>query len=90
MRFFAFSDDDCVTSSNWLNTLAGAFLDAHDCAVGGKTINSLTENPFSTGSRLPLDYSYEYYNQDFQGATFLASNNLAFPRKAFLERGGVR
>jgi GT2 family glycosyltransferase len=87
-HYVAFTDDDCAASTNWLDALANAFRDAPDCAVGGKTINSLPENPFSTGSQLLLDYLYEYYNQGFRGATFLASNNLAFPRKAFLESGG--
>jgi len=86
--FLAFTDDDCRPSSSWLHALADAFLETPDCGVGGKTINSLPDNPYSTTSQLLLDYLYEYYNQNLHGAKFFASNNMAFPRKAFLESGG--
>lgn len=86
--FLAFTDDDCMPSANWLGALANVFLKAPDCGVGGKTINSLPGNPYSTTSQLLLDYLYEYYNQDLDGGKFFASNNLAFPRKAFLASGG--
>ncbi|MBA3964281.1 MAG: glycosyltransferase [Nitrospirales bacterium] len=86
--FLAFTDDDCAPSTNWLRALADALLEIPDCGVGGKAINSLTGNLFSTASQVLLDYLYEYYNRDAQGARFFASNNLAFPRKAFLESGG--
>lgn len=86
--FLAFTDDDCTPSMNWLGVLANAFLETPDCGVGGKTINSLPGNPYSTTSQLLLDYLYEYYNQNSYRAKFFASNNLAFPRKSFLESGG--
>jgi glycosyltransferase involved in cell wall biosynthesis len=86
--FLAFTDDDCAPSPSWLHTLADAFRDAPDCGVGGKTINTLTDNLYSATSQLLLDYLYEYYNQNLHGAKFFASNNLAFPRKAFLDSGG--
>jgi glycosyltransferase involved in cell wall biosynthesis len=86
--FLAFTDDDCTPSMNWLGVLANVFLEAPDCGIGGKTINSLPDNPYSTTSQLLLNYLYEYYNQDLDGAKFFASNNLSFPRKAFLNSGG--
>jgi len=86
--FLAFTDDDCTPSMNWLGVLANVFLETPDCGVGGKTINSLPGNPYSTTSQLLLDYLYEYYNQDSYKGKFFASNNMAFPRKAFLESGG--
>lgn len=87
-EFLAFTDDDCAPSPSWLHALADAFRDAPDCGVGGKTVNALTDNLYAATSQLLLDYLYDYYNGDFQRATFFASNNLAFPRKAFLESGG--
>jgi glycosyltransferase involved in cell wall biosynthesis len=86
--FLAFTDDDCTPSMNWLGALADAFLEAPDCGLGGKTINGLPGNPYATTSQLLLDYLYEYYNQGSCGAKFFASNNLAFPRKTFMDSGG--
>jgi len=86
--FLAFTDDDCSPSSSWLHALTEIFLETPDSGVGGKTINSLPGNPYSTTSQLLLDYLYEYYNQDSYKGKFFASNNMAFPRKAFLESGG--
>ena len=86
--FLAFTDDDCAPSPSWLEALSVTFLEGTDWGVGGKTMNSLTHNPFSGASQLLLDYLYEYYNRSLEGAKFFASNNLAFPRKAFLDSGG--
>ncbi|MGP0592757.1 glycosyltransferase [Nitrospira sp. T9] len=86
--FLAFTDDDCSPSSSWLHALADAFRDTPDCGVGGRTVNKLTDNLYSATSQLLLDYLYEYFNQDLKGTKFFASNNLAFPRKRFLESGG--
>jgi GT2 family glycosyltransferase len=35
-----------------------------------------------------MDYLYEYYNSDACRAGFCPTNNLAVPRRAFLEMGG--
>jgi GT2 family glycosyltransferase len=86
--FLAFTDDDCVPSPNWLDALADAFRAAPDCGIGGKTVNALIDNLNSAASQVLLDYLYEYYNRASHGIKFFASNNLAFPRKAFLESGG--
>lgn len=86
--FLAFTDDDCSPNRYWLDALADAFREAPDCGVGGKTVNALTDNLYSAASQLLLDYLYEYFNRASYGAKFFASNNLAFPRKAFLENGG--
>jgi GT2 family glycosyltransferase len=86
--FLAFTDDDCAPLPNWLQALADVFQHFPDCGLGGKTVNALTDNVFSTTSQLLLDYLYDYFNQEALGPKFFASNNLAFPRKAFLESGG--
>lgn len=86
--FLAFTDDDCTPSSGWLHALAESFRDRPDCGIGGKTINILTDNLYAETSQMLLDYLYEYYNRDLQAPRFFASNNLAFPRKAFLSSGG--
>lgn len=87
-EFLAFTDDDCAPAPTWLDALAGAFLDHPDCGVGGRTVNGLPDNLYSATSQMLLDYLYEYYNGGLVGPRFLASNNLAFPRRAFLDSGG--
>ena len=84
----AFTDDDCFPSVSWLSSLASCFLDAPDCAIGGRTINALSNNLFSTASQTIIDFVYAYYNDDPRHARFLASNNLALPAKAFKVTGG--
>jgi GT2 family glycosyltransferase len=56
--------------------------------VGGKTVNYLKGNPYSTASQLLIDYLYAYYNADSSQAAFLAANNLALSARLFRELGG--
>ena len=87
-RFLVFTDDDCTPAPNWLNTLAKRFAATPDCAIGGRTLNKLSNNPFSDASQILIDYLYNYYNSDPNQAYFFASNNLALPKDRFLEVGG--
>jgi GT2 family glycosyltransferase len=87
-KFLAFTDDDCSPVPDWLKTLAKRFAATPDCAIGGRTLNSLRDNPFSTASQILIDYLYDYYNSDHNQANFFASNNLALPRERFHEIGG--
>ena len=86
--FALFIDDDCIPTRDWLERLA-AHLDANPgCAVGGTCHNSLTESLYSAAQQMLMDYLYEYYNSDAGRAGFCPTNNLAVPRRAFLEMGG--
>jgi GT2 family glycosyltransferase len=87
-EYVAFTDDDCQPDRGWLRALAAAF-EINDCAVcGGRPVNLLVRNPYSTATQLLVDYLYRHYNPvDTLGAFFL-TNNLAVPREAFLEMGG--
>lgn len=87
-RVVAFLDDDCVPAPDWLAALAARFDAAPDVAVGGRTLNGLPDNPFSSASQLLIDYLYDYYNEGGTTPRFLASNNVAFPRRALLDLGG--
>ena len=86
--FLAFTDDDCTSASDWLRTLETKLNALPGCAVGGRTLNALTDNIFSTASELLMHYLYTYYNRDAERARFIASNNFAVGRAAFLEIGG--
>ncbi len=88
-EYVAFIDDDCIPHEDWLQKFAGRFQMAPDHGVGGRIINRLQENVYSTASQLLSDYVYFYYNGKEPGtARFFSSNNVSFPVKSFLEIGG--
>jgi glycosyltransferase involved in cell wall biosynthesis len=87
-RFLVFTDDDCRPDSNWLTALAAQFKKTPTHLLGGKTVNALPQNPFSTASQLLVHYLYDYYNSDDHQARFFTSNNIALPANRFHETGG--
>jgi GT2 family glycosyltransferase len=82
----AFTDDDCRPDAGWLRELLAAA--SGGAAVGGRTVNALTGNPYAAASQHVQDLVYAHYNRDPDDARFLASNNLAVPRADFLALGG--
>lgn len=87
-EYLAFTDDDCVPAPDWLETLAERFARNPECVIGGRTLNGLPENPYSTASQLLLDYIYEYYNPDPDSACFFAGDNFALSKHVFARVGG--
>lgn len=87
-EFLAFTDDDCAPASDWLRKLASRFQELPDHGIGGRILNSLTKNLFSSAGQLLTDYLYAYYHDSTGNVRFFASNNLAFPAKRFQEIGG--
>jgi GT2 family glycosyltransferase len=83
-----FVDDDCAPAAEYLRMLAARFAVEPDCAIGGRTINALTENVWSSASQMLVDYLYSYYNADPHHARFLTSNNMAVPTHIFRELNG--
>ena len=81
--FLAFTDDDCAPAPGWLQSLAAGFVSFPDCALGGRTVNELANNPYSTASQLVVDYLYAHWNADPRRARFFASNNFALPGRCF-------
>ncbi|MGB3189448.1 MAG: glycosyltransferase [Limnoraphis sp.] len=86
-KFIVFTDDDCQPKPNWLNSLESQFTLTPDSLLGGKTLNALPENLYSTASQLLIDYLYEYYNADCKQASFFASNNFALSTERFHQVG---
>jgi GT2 family glycosyltransferase len=82
----AFTDDDCLPERDWLRELMAAV--ASGSAAGGRTVNALTANPYARASQHIQDLVYAHFNARPEAARFLASNNLALARDAFLELGG--
>jgi glycosyltransferase involved in cell wall biosynthesis len=87
-RYVVFTDDDCRPDPRWLDTLAAKLSRHPSHAVGGRTINGLPRNLFSSASQSLVDYLYEHWNRDWDDAIFIASNNLVFPRVRFLDLKG--
>lgn len=86
--FLAFTDDDCQPEPNWLRAFAEVLSREPGCLAGGRTINELSNNPFSEASQIIVDIVYRHYNQQPQAATFFASNNMAIARDGFYKLNG--
>ena len=82
-EFLAFTDDDCRPIFSWLNGFAAAFADAPLAMLGGKIVNGLDNNPFSTASQKLTDYLYDYYTPTKGKDAFFTSNNIAVPTSGF-------
>ena len=87
-KFIAFTDDDCQPTPDWLNKFVGGFQRNPEAMIGGKTINALDNNLFSTASQKLIDYLYDYYNPAKGKDAFFASNNIAMPTANFKALNG--
>lgn len=87
-EILAFTDDDCLPNRQWLRALAESFSVNPDSMIGGKIMNALPENAFSSASQTLVAYLYSYYNDNSKDAAFLTSNNLAVAAERFREFGG--
>lgn len=86
--FLAFTDDDCLPSSTWLERLLAALQEHPDALVGGSTYNGLTQSLFAETSQFILEMAYEYFNREPSDAVFFASNNMACAQGTYLALGG--
>lgn len=87
-EFLAFTDDDCMPAPDWIQVLATNFTQKPDCIIGGRTINLLTDNIYSTMSQFILDVVYRHYNVKPHKSRFFATNNMAMPVNLFRVIGG--
>jgi GT2 family glycosyltransferase len=88
-EYLAFTDDDCAPEPDWLGALAGHLERVPDAAVGGRTVNALPDNIYSTASQLLVSYLYDYYaDPRHHRRRFFTTNNLALSREAFAELNG--
>jgi len=88
-RYLVFTDDDCMPREDWLSAIdqwtsskPGAF------AIGGHTVNVLTDNVYAAASQGIIDYLYDYFGDHSATRRFFTSNNLVVPREEFLSLGG--
>ena len=87
-RFLAFTDDDCRPDPSWMTRLADALRSAPHTLIGGRIVNALPDNPFSSASQLIADIVYAHYNANPESARFFSSNNLAIAADDFRSLGG--
>jgi len=87
-EFLAFTDDDCAPDPHWLAALAQSLSAWPDHLIGGRTMNALPHNVFSTASQLLASYVYAYYNSVPHAARFFASNNMSLSVDRFRTLGG--
>jgi GT2 family glycosyltransferase len=86
-EYLAFTDDDCAPEAGWLRGLAAHAVPGSDRLIGGRTVNALPDNPYSSATQLLLDYLYEWGGRHAADG-FFASNNVAAPAALFRARGG--
>ena len=82
------TDDDCLPTPSWLESLVTAHRQCPDAVVGGITFNGLTDDLFATTSQMIIDLVYEHFNRDETSAYLLTSNNMLCSRAAYGELGG--
>jgi GT2 family glycosyltransferase len=87
-ELIALTDDDCLPTPGWLESLVAAYRQSPDPLVGGITFNGLTDDVFATTSQMIIDLVYEHFNADEAAAYFLTSNNILCSRAAYSELGG--
>ncbi|HUQ48351.1 MAG TPA: glycosyltransferase [Gemmatimonadaceae bacterium] len=88
-ELIAFTDDDCIPASGWLEALERSFNSRPESLHGGRTVNSLGDNPFSQASQSLIDYVHRYYNDRSARRTrFFPSNNIAVSARMFEATGG--
>jgi GT2 family glycosyltransferase len=76
-----------MTEAGWLRGLAAGIVRAPNHLIGGRTINALPDNPYSSATQLLIDFLYGWQTENC-GATFFASNNLAVAADRFRALGG--
>jgi len=88
-QFLAFTDDDCEPRPDWLENLAARLTAAPPgTAIGGRTVNALTDNACSAASQVIVDVLYAYYNSGHTDGRFFTTNNLALSADDFRTIGG--
>ncbi len=88
-RYLVFTDDDCTPHEDWLQAIdRWTSSKSGEFAIGGHTVNVLTDNVYAAASQGIIDYLYEYFGDQSAPRRFFTSNNLVVPREEFLSLGG--
>ncbi|NJL61841.1 MAG: glycosyltransferase [Methylacidiphilales bacterium] len=87
-KYLVFTDDDCTIAPEYLTKLKISLDKTPNVMIGGRTLNALSDNLYSSASQILIDYLYEYYNTNSSQPNFFASNNFALPAEIFNSLGG--
>ncbi len=85
-EILAFVDDDCVPRPDWLARLVGRQAEAPDTAVGGRTVNALSESLCAEAAQLVIDVGYA--QNSAPDRRWFTTNNLLVPADGFRALGG--
>ncbi len=88
-EFLVFTDDDCRPDAEWLNLVASAVVARPHCGFGGRTINAISNNPFSETTQIAVDFLMESGRISADEIQFCPTSNVAFPAAEFEEMGGL-
>ena len=82
----AFIDDDCYPRPDWLARLVARWQEAPAEAVGGHTVNALSENVYAEAAQLVIDVGYAQNSAPER--RWFTTNNLVMPAEGFRALGG--
>ena len=85
-ELLAFVDDDCVPRPDWLTLLVDRRAEAPDHAVGGRTVNALSESLCAEAAQLVIDVGYTQNSAPER--RWFTTNNLLVPADGFRALGG--
>jgi GT2 family glycosyltransferase len=86
--FLCFTDDDCRPHPGWARALVSAQGGEVRHLVGGRVLNALAENVYSSASQSLADYLSEYFREAGGILPFFTSNNIGCSTDLFEELGG--
>jgi GT2 family glycosyltransferase len=87
-RYLAFTDHDCVPDPQWLAALRDGFNRNPTCLLGGPKYNGLPGNLYSAAHQLASNYAEQWFRRAPGNSGYFTTNNIAVPRKTFLQVGG--
>jgi GT2 family glycosyltransferase len=86
--FLVFVDDDCLVAPDFLERLAAQLGASPRACIGGRTVNALTNNVYSSASQAVMEYLSAALDGRGRSGRFFCSNNVSFPTEMFRAIGG--
>jgi GT2 family glycosyltransferase len=83
-----FIDDDCLPEPDWAHRLVEAQGNTPGRLVGGRIVNALPNNVYSSASQSLSNYLCDFYLANGSEMTFFTTNNMCLRREDFLKVGG--
>lgn len=87
-RHVLYIDDDCYPRPDWALRLLAAQAGVPQRLVGGRIVNGLTGNVYSSASQSLSSYLYQWYQQSGSPMDFFTTNNMCCRVEDFLAVGG--